>query len=152
MNWYIKYPEIKVRANYYIQPFHPYLWACILCTITFGCFWSVLIKKILKNDENVSLIDFAFLAFESFCNQFGFGKDFKKYSLRILNFTFKLTALIIVPAYGGDLTSYLAIKLPKIPFNNLEEFVKNGRYILLYHKGHFLKRHFAVRTFQFLIG
>lgn len=150
MNWYIKYPNIDQQEDYYMEPFHPYLWSCILGYILLGSVWGFLIKKITEFYnifEKISTVDCLFIGFECFCNQLGWNHDIKKFSFRIIGFTFQLTAFFVIPAYAATIISYLAIKIPIIPFTNLMEFVENGEYVLAFHKYHFLEYYFLASIY-----
>lgn len=50
----------------------------------------------------------------------------------------------MISAYSGVLISFLAIRQPQIPFQTLEEFVKDGSYIGGARKGVYVHEHFKV--------
>lgn len=142
INWFIKYPHTKQKADYYLEPFHENLWICILLSIIFGGLISMLIKKLEENmfekKERASMVDLAFLGLETFCNQMGY-ENLNDIKFKIVSITLQITALFMIPAFGAEITSYLTVAVPQIPFNNLDEFIANGEYIMMVREGSFLR-------------
>ena len=52
-------------------------------------------------------------------------------SIRVCNFIFRFFGIFIIQAFSTELASYLSLQIFNLPFNSLEEFVKNGKYRLL---------------------
>lgn len=108
---------------------------------------SALMKKLTEFDktcENAALLDLIFMGFESFCNQIGFEENLRKLSFRILMITFRAAALFVIPVYGAEITSYLALREAKVPFDDVYEFVEHGQYILAIYGGTFVRFYLAV--------
>lgn len=101
--------------------------------------------------ENISIFDFVFHGFEVFCDQIGCIEDFKTSSFRLLSISFRLAALFVLPSYGSVITSFLTVKILDIPFENLDEFANNGKYVLEVRKGDLLEDYLRVSIVKFLI-
>ena len=58
--------------------------------------------------------------------------------------------MFIIPSYSADLFAYLSLQILKLPFRNLEEFIENGEYGLLFDEGEedLELNYFLVRTFM----
>lgn len=123
--------------------------AIILCGLVL-----LLMKKILEmytiKHEKASGIDLAFAGLDLFCNQNG-CEEFNNFNFKILLITFRIVALLILPAYGAVVTSYLAVQIPKIPFRNLDEFItENKGYVLALYRSRFVKYYFEVSNIFFI--
>lgn len=103
----------------------------------------LIINFFLNYTEKASIIDFAFIGLHSFCNQSG-CHDLKNIHLRIVIITLRIVALLIIPAYGAVITSYLAVQIPRIPFSNLDEFIEDKGYVLAMYRSRFLKYYYGV--------
>lgn len=66
-------------------------------------------------------------------------------ALKIACFAFRFLALFIVSAYSGVLISFLAVRQPRIPFQNLQEFIKDGTYLMGARTSQYTYTYFAVR-------
>ena len=69
------------------------------------------------------------MGMEVLCNQCG-NDRMENIPLRIVNIVLRLTALIMLSAYGAIITSFMTVKTIEIPFSNLEEFLQNGKFKL----------------------
>lgn len=96
--------------------------------------------------EKTTLVEIAFVGLDPFCNQNGYG-DFKSISFRIICFSLRIMAVFIMFSYNAVIVSYLAIKIPLIPFRNLEGFSKDGRYLLSIPDQSFMHVYFKVILF-----
>ena len=126
--WFIKKPKTALRKDFYLQPFEKYLQFVIVGCLILGTGFVVLEALINKKKfENAKL----FLVFEIFCNQS--NEDAENVSLRIAFLMFNIIGLVLVNSFGAVITSYLFADNPEIPFHNLEEFMQNGQYKLLFY-------------------
>lgn len=46
--------------------------------------------------------------------------------------------VVIICAYGGVITSFLAIEIPETPFTNINGFLENGQFNVAFKAGTFL--------------
>lgn len=152
INWYIKYPRVEEEATFFIYPFEANLWCCIWVFIFLCSLVLLFVKKITEhfiNNLNIPGVDIIFIGLDSFCNQDS-GLDLKRLNFRIIIITIRFLALFIIPAYGAVITSFLAVKIVQMPFRNLEEFVKNGKYLILLESPSFIKNYFSVKFFYII--
>lgn len=133
MNWYIKHPETKLRSDYYLQPFDRNLWlAFIFSVIVVNIFIVIVVQNFVDEKHNGrGLIDDLLIGLETFCNQNGISFDYKNISLKILYMLLRNISYIALVSFGAVITSFLAVEIPKIPFQTVDEFVQNGKYQLL---------------------
>lgn len=123
----MKLPKAEYHGDY-TKPFHKHLWLGIIFYILINSLLLIFIKRMLK--ENISSVEVAFAGLDPFCNQDG-SCDFKKHSLRLVQFMSRLISIFIITVYNAIFISYLFINAPHIPFKSLEEFSRNGQYQLI---------------------
>lgn len=123
-NWFIRQPKASLRPDYYLQPFEKELWMVIIIFLIIGSGLVVFATYISKTFETENL----FLVFEIFCNQSNENTD--QFSLKIMFLLFNIIGLVIVSSFGAVITSFLSVEIPKIPFKDLDGFIRNGQYKL----------------------
>lgn len=99
---------------------------------------------LLTEHKDRCFVDNLFAIFECLCSQDG-GEDFKKISSRIVSIFMRFLAIMVIGSFGAVITSYLAVEIPEIPFKNLEEFDRHGRYQLITVKSDYTEVFFNVR-------
>lgn len=154
VNWYIKNPRGEEQSNYYLQPFGFDVWRSIIFFIIVGSIIIIIIQRLFENivhKTNISPIaEYLFIGFESFCNQIG-SQEFKNSSFRVACFSFRFLALFIIPSYSAVIISFIAVRIPHIPFQNMDEFFKDGTYKLASQNGNFFNLDLEVNFYFFSI-
>lgn len=130
------------------------MWRSIIFFIIVGSLVIIVIQILFENIVDKSnkspITEYLFVGFESFCNQIG-SEEFKNNSFRVACISFRFLALFIIPSYSAFITSFIAIRIPHIPFHNMEEFFKNGKYKLATENGTFFNMDLEVTTYSFLV-
>lgn len=101
----------------------------MLLIVIFGTVLVLAVRNSLNEAKKIDFVDAAFLSIETFYTQCGNDK-IESFSLRLISITLRITAIIVIACYGAVITSFLAVKIPKIPFKNVHEFLENGEYRL----------------------
>lgn len=117
-----------LQADYYLRPFEKDFWfVCFASIVLAGSILSVLIRVVLKEEDERGLVDQIFIGLETICNQCG-NDQIKTIPLRTLSFSLRISSFIVLGSFGAVVTSYLTVKIPLIPFTNRDEFIRNGKY------------------------
>ncbi|KAJ9590518.1 hypothetical protein L9F63_016469 [Diploptera punctata] len=132
---YMKEPSrFSPMWNNFMTPLSRELWITVVTSIiVFGVFGSVIIhvRKIFMEpvEQQLTLLDAVHLVFGAYCQQ---GQPFtlQSTSCRVVFFCAHLVGLVLIAAYSAALISSLAKRKAVLPFNNLEELVRDGSYKL----------------------
>ena len=131
---YMKYPSAKLESDFYLRPFDKTLWVVVISSLFLGTMLVVFLNIFSKN-ERYCLAENIFSVSGIFCNQSN-EEGNETNSLKIVLLMMNILGFVIVNSFGAVITAFLSVKIPIIPFNNLEEFGKDGGYILqLYRRG-----------------
>lgn len=131
---YIGYAEMyrSREISMLSHPFSNRLWFAIIVIILLSTVLFVTIgyKTNAFEAKPVNIGAF-FRSFDIFTNQDGEG-SWKSVSARLAIAATTITTLFIVPSYSGALASSILLPRFKLPFTDLEEFVKDGSYRIVY--------------------
>lgn len=133
-NWYIKYPESKLKSDYYLGPFEIDFWLAIIFSIMLQTISIIVVKYCLKKivdvEEGNILSANMCVGIETLCNQSGSDGP-KNLSFRIIDISLRFLAIFSMNSYGAVIISFLTLKFPIIPFSNLNEFFEVNEYRLV---------------------
>ncbi|KAJ9583198.1 hypothetical protein L9F63_022469 [Diploptera punctata] len=124
------------KISVFLQPFSFMLWISIFATITGSALvlfiidkvWNQHLIKISWFHILSSLSELFLTTFGAFCYQAGHYKTPTNTSGRVVFVSIYLTSVVILCCYSGSLISYIATHYYTLPFNDLEEFLKDGTY------------------------
>lgn len=128
-----------MQPNYFLQPFEIDFWLAVIFSLVIGTSFILIIQFIWRKyvgEVKNPIISNLFIGFEILCNQKG-SKDEENVSFRIVKLMFRIIAIFLTASYGADIISFLAIKIPEIPFTNLDEFFKINDYHLIANSDNF---------------
>ncbi|XP_069683258.1 probable glutamate receptor [Periplaneta americana] len=138
----IKLPDTKDLVwDSFLKPLNPELYAVVLlCIVIFSISLSYskkLLQKVKPRYIVASMVDvnaFSFphallSTFGVFCSQ-GHDEAPNFLSTRLILLAAYVTAVVIVTSYSACLLSFIMTKVYGLPFNNFEEFLKDGTYQL----------------------
>ncbi|XP_034940357.1 uncharacterized protein [Chelonus insularis] len=132
--FFFKKPLSTLSWNLFLTPFSESIWIIIPCLIIITSSIIALIIFFYKRNRFLTLVETNALrisdvfldVFGAFCGQ-GMPKSTIA-SINVVQFTTHLTAIIILAAYSGILTSSLTINNFVAPFATMEGFIKDGSY------------------------
>ncbi|XP_015111760.1 glutamate receptor 3 isoform X1 [Diachasma alloeum] len=123
---YIKKPDgTNVQWNAYFQAFTRTLWAVIIAVILIMPVFLTLIKYNRRFNFFPLIVEHYLHVWGIYCQQ-GLPEFPDGMPLRILYVSIFISALVVSSAYSASLTSFLAVS--QLPFNTMEQFIKDGTY------------------------
>nr|CAD7432423.1 unnamed protein product [Timema monikensis] len=135
LNMFIRPQQTTIlHWGLYFSPFSPCLWIALLATVmVFGVYVYILqcLSAQYRGVESVwSFTDSQLWVFGTLCGQDqspAIERDISK-GVHLATLTIYFTGMILLAAYSGVLVSHFAVNRETLPFNNLQGFLKDGRY------------------------
>ncbi|XP_067012629.1 probable glutamate receptor [Anabrus simplex] len=126
---------VYVRRDYdtgsswkiYISPFNGHLWLCVAVCIALSTLCLVATQFWRSEEYTATFSEMALSAWGMFCMQ-GFTVPFGRSSVRIVIWVSFLTAVVLTASYNARIISFLTLRKPKMPFNDLQGLLEQKSY------------------------